>query len=135
MAPDPGHSIRNITEKEEMSKTSLGKSKKQRGFTLVELLVVIGIIGALAAVVIPNVSRFAGSGDTAANDTELQTVQAAVDLYMSENALTTITAQAVAESDMTATTPALNPSYLRQTTTKCTYTWTTAGVVTQAACP
>jgi len=108
--------------------------KSQRGFTLVELLVVIGIIGALAAVVIPNVSRFAGSGDTAANSTEVQTVQAAIDLYMADTASIAVPAQ-IATSDMTTSTPALSPSYLRQATTRCSYAWDTAGIVTQSACP
>ena len=108
--------------------------KGQRGFTLVELLVVIGIIGALAAVVIPNVSRFAGSGDTAANQTELQTVQAAIDLYMADNSATSVPEQA-ATNNMVTSTPALNPNYVRQTTTRCSYAWTTAGVVTQSLCP
>ena len=109
--------------------------KSQRGFTLVELLVVIGIIGALAAVVIPNVSRFAGSGDTAANSTELQTVQAAIDLYMADTASVAVAAQAIATNDMTTSTPALSPSYLRQATTRCSYAWDIAGVVAQSACP
>jgi len=109
--------------------------KSQRGFTLVELLVVIGIIGALAAVVIPNVSRFAGSGDTAANSTEVQTVQAAIDLYMADTASIAVPAQVIATSDMTTSTPALSPSYLRQATTRCSYAWDVAGIVTQSACP
>ena len=33
-----------------------------KGFTLIEVLVVIAILGVLAAVVVPNVSRFIGKG-------------------------------------------------------------------------
>ena len=111
-------------------------NRKQRGFTLIELLVVIGIIAALTAVVIPNVAKFVGKGDTEANNTEFQTLQAAVDLYMADNNLTVLPAASVAAtSDFSASDPQLYPTYLRQNPTKCTYTWVVSGQVAQAACP
>ena len=47
----------------------------QKGFTLIELLVVIGILGAIAAVVVPNVGKFIGRGKTEAYATELHDIQ------------------------------------------------------------
>ncbi len=50
----------------------------QKGFTLIELLVVIGILGAIAAVVVPNVGKFIGRGKTEAQSTELHDIQTSV---------------------------------------------------------
>ncbi|MCH7745442.1 MAG: type II secretion system protein [Chloroflexi bacterium] len=58
--------------------------RKQSGFTLVELLVVVGIIVALAAVVVPNVIQFAQKGDEGASAAEVATVQTAIDTYMAD---------------------------------------------------
>lgn len=115
-------------------------NKNQRGFTLVELVVVLGIMAALAAVVVPVVARFAGRGDTEANSTEKQTVQTAFDLYMSDNSLATITGSGTSTTAWGTVDPGsvgtfMYPGYMRQTTTKCGYTWSTAGTITQGVCP
>ena len=47
----------------------------QKGFTLIELLVVIGILGAIAAIVVPNVGKYIGRGKEESYATELHNVQ------------------------------------------------------------
>ena len=114
--------------------------KDQKGFTLVELVVVLGIMAALAAVVVPVVARFAGRGDTEANNTEAQTVQSAFDLYMSDNALSAVTGSGTSTTAWGAVDPGsvgifMYPGYMRQASTKCGYTWAVDGTVTQGTCP
>jgi prepilin-type N-terminal cleavage/methylation domain-containing protein len=75
----------------------------EKGFTLIELLIVVAILGVLAAVVIPNVSRFIGRGQTEASATELSNIQAAVTAMMVDNNLSTLANPvAVATSNMGA---------------------------------
>lgn len=87
----------------------------EKGFTLIELLVVIAILGVLAAVIVPNVSRFMGSGKREAATTELHNVQTAMIAMMVDHsptltAVTTVT-PANATSDMTGFPDGTHPLY------------------------
>jgi len=53
-------------------------SRGEKGFTLVEILVVVTILGAMAAIAIPNIIEFIGEGKEEANQTEQHNVQTAV---------------------------------------------------------
>ena len=105
---------------------------ESKGFTLVELLIVIAILGVLAAVVLPNVTGLVGEGETEAAKAEWVTVQTAMDTMMAKNGLSTVTATS-ATSDMSGfpTGNAIYPNYLRTQTTQGTYSCSASGNVTQ----
>ncbi len=81
-----------------------GSRVSERGFTLMELLIVVAILGVLAAVVIPNVGRFIGAGEEEAKDIEFSSIQAAVHAMMVDNGLDTLPnpVDTVAINDMSA---------------------------------
>ena len=106
--------------------------RESKAFTLVELLIVIAILGVLAAVVLPNVTGLVGEGQTEAAKAELVTIQTAMDTMMAKEGQSSVTATS-ATSDMSAfpTGNTLYPNYMRTATSKGTYSSTTTGNVTQ----
>lgn len=108
------------------------------GFTLVELLVVVAILGILIAIVLANFSGLLSSTKTTSNAAELNIVQTAVDVRMAAESLTTYTGGDLTDTnDMTAATGLdLYPDYMRSSSSNCNYTVAAAdGTVTQDSCP
>ena len=58
--------------------------KNQRGFTLMEMLVVIGIIGVLAAVAVPRFTNAVAMANTARIQSDLQVLNTAIVMYKTE---------------------------------------------------
>ena len=110
--------------------------RDERGFTLVELLIVVTILGILAAVVTTSLVGLTATAKTNACAEELRTVQTAMDALMAKNNVTAVTAKATADNSMTtvvAAGEALSPNYIRQATTKGTYSCDATGKVSAGA--
>ncbi len=70
---------------EPMQTQVLSQARRQRGFTLIELMVVLAIIGVLAALIVPNVLGRADDARITAARTDVGNLMQALKLYKLDN--------------------------------------------------
>ncbi len=119
----------------------------QKGFTLIEMIVVVGIIAVLAAVIVPNIGKFIGSGEQGAKDAEFESVQTAMNAMMADTAVVLVVDHSLGASTSIqdwATEPVedgtdigtqplfggIDGDYLQNTETVYFYCWNASGQLT-----
>ncbi len=108
----------------------------EKGFTLVELLIVFTLLAVLAAIMIPNVAGMVGYGHTQSAAAEKSIVQSAMDAMMAKENVSSVNVTSVTNDmadfpdDATVT---LYPDYLRTQYTTGTYSCNATGFVVQVA--
>ncbi|MBX4258757.1 type II secretion system GspH family protein [Clostridium estertheticum] len=84
------------------------KKKKRKGFTLIELIVVIAILGILAAIAIPKLSGFTTSSKKQADYATAATIGHAAQAYLVDNPTATPTLDLLKTAKLIPSTTATN---------------------------
>ena len=63
----------------------LQKKEGQKGFTLIELMIVVAIIGILAAIAIPQFAQFRIKAFNSAGSSDIKNLKTSLEAYYSDN--------------------------------------------------
>jgi prepilin-type N-terminal cleavage/methylation domain-containing protein len=103
-----------------------------KGFTLIELVIAIGVIGVLAAVVLPNAGGLVDGSQVEIAKAEWVTIQNAMDNMIAQEGLTSVAiTSATSNMEVFPSDTPLYPDYLLTATSKGTYSCDGTGLVTQ----
>jgi len=81
------------------------RTKSEAGFTLVELLVVMIILAALAAVIVPRMFERAEQGRRAKAIADIKSLETAIDMYAADNGAPPTTEQGLQALEEATTSP------------------------------
>lgn len=78
-------------------KRMISNLKKEDGFTLIEMSIVIMVVAALLLMIVPNVSGVTKNTNKTTSDAAVQTVEAQIELYKMQNPANTLKEEALLE--------------------------------------